>query len=123
VGDPVLSGNPYPKDAQLARGERRRFRKVATWRERVVLRRQKIGVCRRCCARWGTELHHLVKRSHGGDDVADNLIPLCRDCHRFIHEHPNDSFLAKLTDAEYAYMIDRGGEDYPERAYGVSYER
>jgi hypothetical protein len=24
-----------------------------------------------------------------------------------------------LTDAEYAYMIERGGENYPERAYGL----
>ena len=31
--------------------------------------------------------------------------------------------LTRLSDAEYAYMVGRGGEDYPERAYGVRYER
>jgi hypothetical protein len=31
--------------------------------------------------------------------------------------------LDNLTDAEYAYMIERGGENYPERAYGLRYRR
>jgi hypothetical protein len=31
--------------------------------------------------------------------------------------------LPALDDAEYAYMIQRGGEGYPERAYGIEYRR
>jgi len=117
----------YSKEQQLARGERRRFRKVANWRERVKLRREKLGPCRTCGATWDLELHHLVKRSAGGGDVADNLVSLCRNCHH-LYIHKRDPImahvlLANLSDAEYAYMIERGGEDYPERAYGVSYER
>jgi 5-methylcytosine-specific restriction endonuclease McrA len=28
------------------------------------------------------ELHHIVNRSHSGDDVIQNLAPLCSECHR-----------------------------------------
>lgn len=39
-------------------------------------------------------------------------------------EHgPCKLLLLTLTDAEYAYMLEQGGEDYPERAYGIRYER
>ena len=31
--------------------------------------------------------------------------------------------LSRLSDAEYAYMIDRGGEDYAEQVYGIEYAR
>ena len=53
-------------------------------------------------------------------------MPVCWNCHPVIHLR-DASFvrrlLGSLSDAEYAYMIERGGEDYPERAYGISYER
>jgi hypothetical protein len=58
--------------------------------------------------------------------VADNIAPICRPCHERLTvrwEAPSRAFLASLTDAEYAYMIQRGGEGYPERAYGVRYAR
>jgi hypothetical protein len=31
--------------------------------------------------------------------------------------------LSRLSDAEYSYMVSKGGDDYAERAYGISYER
>lgn len=37
--------------------------------------------CWVCGGRW-TELHHLLARSHSGDDHRENLIPLCSECHR-----------------------------------------
>jgi hypothetical protein len=71
-------------------------------------------------------LHHLVSRQDHGDDLADNLVPLCRPCHDAITRRvPTIArlLLSRLSDAEYAYAVQRGGEDYFERAYGVSYER
>ena len=124
-----MSGNPYPKDAQLARGERRYRRKVASSKRWQQLWDEKRGPCRICGDSVASlmELHHLVARVHFGDDVADNLVPLCGDCHAAITLRQSAAgakrLLLSLSDAEYAYMIDRGGEDYPERAYGVSYER
>lgn len=41
----------------------------------------------RGCGRAATEAHHLVPRGspHHGDDVAANIVPLCRDCHSGYH--------------------------------------
>lgn len=39
--------------------------------------------CWGCGARW-KELHHILNRSHSGDDVVVNLAPVCRECHRRI---------------------------------------
>lgn len=34
------------------------------------------------------EVHHVVPRSRGGSNKAENLITLCSRCHAFVHEHP-----------------------------------
>jgi hypothetical protein len=65
-------------------------------------------------------------RQDGGDDVSDNIVPLCWDCHdrvtlRWLEECRR--LIAALSDAEYAYMVERGGEGYAERAYGIRYTR
>ena len=125
----MADAKPYPKSQQLARGERRYRRKVASPKQWQAIRAAKLDgqTCRISDDRRAEVLHHLVKRSHGGDDVADNLVPLCEVCHGIIHAahgSPTAQYLLeRLSDAEYAYMIERGGEDYPERAYGISYER
>jgi hypothetical protein len=33
------------------------------------------------------ELHHVVPRSQGGDDLAVNLAPLCHDHHMILEDH------------------------------------
>jgi 5-methylcytosine-specific restriction endonuclease McrA len=124
-----MDAKPYPKDVQLARGERRYRRRVASGKRWQQLWDEKRGPCRICGDRVASlmELHHLVFRSHFGDDVADNLVPLCSGCHCAITLRRSESaakrLLLSLSDAEYAYMIMRGGEDYPERAYGIEYRR
>lgn len=32
------------------------------------------------------EVHHIIFRSNGGSDDADNLITLCHDCHKKLHD-------------------------------------
>ncbi len=54
--------------------------------------------CGRCCSIChkfcGTkiEVHHIREESEGGDNTADNAIPLCFDCHAdmrsYDHKHP-----------------------------------
>jgi hypothetical protein len=64
----------------------------------------------------------LVSRSALGDDVADNIVPLCRVHHELITDHaaPARERLARsLTDAEYAYVIGKLGEGALERLFGV----
>ena len=43
--------------------------------------------CENCASRCA-DVHHLVFRSHGGTDVIDNLMGLCRRCHDRAHEDP-----------------------------------
>jgi hypothetical protein len=122
-----VDAKPYPKAQQLARGERRYRRKVASPKQWAAIRAAKLdGEKCRVCVQPATELHHVVTRGALGDDVPDNLVPLCRDCHSDLTLRAagiGAEFLRLLSDAEYAYMIERGGEDYPERAYGVTYGR
>ena len=33
-----------------------------------------------------TNMHHVRSKGAGGDDVEDNLIELCGDCHRKVHD-------------------------------------
>jgi len=41
----------------------------------------------RCCKRRDTiQAHHIIFRSHGGDDADWNLITLCAECHDAVHE-------------------------------------
>lgn len=41
--------------------------------------------CQSCGAMSNLEVHHQQFRSHGGDDLEQNLITLCSICHSVIH--------------------------------------
>ena len=50
-----------------------------------VLNRDKY-TCQHCKTKQSTlEVHHIVFRNNGGSDEPDNLITLCRHCHRELH--------------------------------------
>ncbi len=40
------------------------------------------------CTKWGSHVHHVVLRSAGGADTADNLLHVCQPCHDWIHANP-----------------------------------
>jgi hypothetical protein len=44
------------------------------------------GRCSRCGMPKRLQIHHRRYRSHGGTHEAENLEPVCWDCHRMIHE-------------------------------------
>jgi len=123
--------DPYPKTRQLARGERRYRRKVASPKQWAAIRADKLTSCRICdesqriagtSSTSSLELHHLVNRSQGGDDVADNLVPLCSAHHGFVTNRTANTLrvLAEsLTDGEYAYCIEKLGEGAMTRLFGV----
>lgn len=46
----------------------------------------KKGICQQCGKRTKTEKHHIKTKGSGGDDVEENLIEVCRVCHRLIHD-------------------------------------
>src|SRR5438105_14697900 len=79
---------PDPKARTLARGPRRYRRKVASPKQWQAIIAAKQGPCRVCCdpcsngSQFGRiQFHHLVSRAQNGDDVEDNIVPLCLTCH------------------------------------------
>ena len=42
--------------------------------------------CQFCGSLIELEVHHMEFRSRLGDDVEQNLITLCRSCHRKVHQ-------------------------------------
>ena len=130
----VTDAKPYPKSQQLARGAKRYRRKVASPKQWQAIIAAKVGPCRACLdpASNGriygrVQFHHVIPRDWHGDDVADNIVPLCPSCHALIHDRASQQaardLLAALTDAEYAYAIDKAGEGVFERVYGIEYGR
>ncbi len=43
------------------------------------------------CWTWGQIFHHVILRSAGGADTADNLLHVCRSCHDWIHANPGSA--------------------------------
>ena len=128
----MTDAKPYPKAQQLARGERRHKRKVAsaaTWQKIADAKR---GPCRVCTdpasngRLYGRiQFHHIVPRVRGGDDVADNICSLCPSCHDLVTRRDPDAcgaLLSRLRDAEYAYGVTKFGEGIFESVYGLKYE-
>lgn len=91
---------------------------------------QKLLADRECrlCGRPAQDAHHLIYRSHDGDDVPDNLIPLCRRCHDTVHDGDRIarlSLMLTLRDEERAYVVSKLGDNdaaaaWAERVYGLS---
>ncbi len=121
-----MSGEPYPKTQQLARGTRRYWRKVASPKQWQAITFAKGGPCRVCGMRQEIEFHHLIPRAQGGDDTPDNIVPLCHTCHGNVTSKAVGaplSLVSSLSDAEYAYGVEKAGEGFWERLYGIEYQR
>jgi hypothetical protein len=126
---PLATFRPYPKSLQLARGPKRYRRKIASPKQWQSIEAAKQGPCRVCgvpSSLAPTQLHHVVPRDQHGDDVAENIVPVCQPCHDAITRRAQPEclllFLA-LSDAEYAYAVEKAGEDVWERVYGLAGER
>ena len=65
------SFHPYPKQARI---------------KNKKLLKDKKGMCQQCGKRGYTEKHHIKSKGSGGDDTLENLIEVCRICHRKIHD-------------------------------------
>lgn len=105
--------DPKPARRVKATGER--------WAELRIL---KVGQCRICRDAFGLTLHHLVPRSLGGDDVPNNLVPLCGSgttgCHGDVeHRDPVALSLLRLslTEDELAYLAAKKGPEFVDRYY------
>lgn len=117
---------PLSKSSQLARGNRRYTRKVASARRWQQIADAKQGPCRCCDAPPPNQLHHTLSRSQGGSDTESAIVPLCQRCHQLVEERDPAACRAlvlSLTDAEYAWLVEAAGESVFERRYGITYSR
>lgn len=83
------------------------------------------------CGGVASDGHHIVYRSMGGDDIEDNLVPLCHHDHMTLHSAATDDYWIvreeigrMLTDTEISYVIKKlgyaTGTEFLERAYRVT---
>lgn len=106
------SMNADPKPLRRHRADRLEWERIVHW---------KLGPCR-VCGEGGTTLHHLVPRSLGGDDVADNIVPLCGDgtrgCHGAVEARDHQALRElrlSLTPGELKYVLRKKGSDFLDR--------
>ena len=78
-------------------------------RDREVLRRfhDQGRECGSCGHGMGVEAHHILSRAQGGDDVLENLFPLCAGCHRALHGNPYTAYGVPIDGAYVRHAIAR----------------
>jgi 5-methylcytosine-specific restriction endonuclease McrA len=105
---------------------RRRIRASTPRSRTVAYERAHRSACALCGAQRGVQAAHVVPRSQGGDDVAENVAPLCLDCHWWIDQGagPDARDLRVRLRAwiageptVLAYVLDRKGAAWLDRRY------
>ncbi len=51
------------------------------------------GMCQICGSRSHTEGHHVLDHQFKGPASTDNIVTLCRDCHKNVHRGLIDIFV------------------------------
>jgi len=51
---------------------------------------KKFPLCQVCNINKSTQCHHIGFRE--GENLFKNLLAVCMDCHRYIHEHDEESY-------------------------------
>ena len=95
------------------------------------------GRCRVCGSRWAISRAHLVPKGQRGDDIDDNIVPLCGGgtdgCHGSLTDHHLASWPSLLTGVEWTaiaallrerlssdeegYILQKKGIDWLNRVY------
>lgn len=61
-----------------------------TSRDHAAMAKVPLVSCQVCHSTWGLSRHHVVNRSLAQDDSPENLVVLCSDCHRGVHDKSID---------------------------------
>ncbi len=56
-------------------------------------RKRDQGICQICGSKKHPEGHHVVDFQFGGEANADNIVTLCRKCHKDVHRGKMDIFV------------------------------
>lgn len=83
---PLKRGGFLRRISEAQRQKNAEFRKNRRIRAESVQYRCEAGLLGTCDG-YGTDAHHVVRRSQGGDNSVDNLRWLCRSCHAHVHSH------------------------------------
>lgn len=106
--DPVFKEQSFPKAKKRtslrAFGKKSRARRAA-WAEVVEHFRATTSVCWACdvhhlpaCTGRYEHTHHVLPRSAGGPDTRANALPCSDVHHRWIHNHPDQSYRLGLLE-------------------------
>lgn len=113
---------PAPSVGGIGRPKRTRPTKAAP-DVIAAIRERKAQTCRPCGTRENVNAHHLIPRGTGGTIggrwIDDNILGLCGSGVSGCHGDPAACYLlrARLTDAEYAYIVTVMGEGWIDRRY------
>lgn len=67
--------------------------KSDAWQKRTEsVRIRNSGLCECCNMRWGIAVHHRTYERLG-NELEDDLIHICDDCHKYIHRLKDDIFI------------------------------
>ncbi len=50
-------------------------------------------VCQNCGSTIEVQGHHIIDYQYGGSDSVDNIVTLCRECHKKAHHGRMDLYL------------------------------
>ena len=101
------AANPYDPDWEVYFERRLDVKMVADLQGRsqlLGLWRRQHGICPRCAQKItrvsGWHSHHVVWRSYGGANTADNRVLLHPECHRQVHYDPQNNVTDAASRAE-----------------------
>lgn len=69
------------RETKKSKRPAKRMHPVIPIEMRSVVHERDQNMCR-CCGARGTQCHHVLFRSQGGEDELSNLILLCSECHQ-----------------------------------------
>ena len=75
-------------------------------RDHEAVMRKVAGAQCRVCGKAASDGHHIVLRSQGGDDVEENILPLCHEDHMRYHAGKGR---LKLRPEEFQYVVGKLG--------------
>jgi len=70
--------------------------------------------CRHCNFSNALHAHHIIFRSHGGEDKLSNLISLCNSCHAGIHQGKLKLEVLEILENNVVVKFTRQGNWKPE---------
>ncbi len=85
-------GGPLQRRTPLARTEMKRKRTKSKGEfhptVRAEIERRSGGRCEANCSSPASHIHHIRRRSQGGEGTTENGLHVCSDCHTWIHANP-----------------------------------